>query len=608
MGDAAGGAGERAVSDYDVVIAGAGPTGAILAGQLGAAGKKVLVLEAGGAAGRTWADYQANVRQFLGTSAKVPNSPYAQSAGAPFPSVLDISKLQPGGPPDDTGYFVQEGPLPFGSDYLRSTGGTTLHWLGTCLRMLPADFELFSRHGVGRDWPLSYEQLNPYYEMAERELGVSAEVADQEYLGLWFSPGYVYPMHRIPLSYVDQVFASTLDGRKVALDDTEYELSVTSTPQARNSMPNPAYDGGAGYQPVGAVGAPHTGMRCEGNSSCIPICPVQAKYNALKSLARLPSTVEVRTQCVVTDVVLSAGRLVAGLEYVAYSDGFIQPPPSERVTADVYVLAGGAIENAKLLLASGITTRSDQVGRNLMDHPFMLAWALMPETVGAFRGPSSTSGIESLRDGAFRRDRAAFRTEIANWGWDFAAFSPYSDVEIGVHQNGLFGEELRSWLADRIPRQIRLGFLLEQLPSPGNRVTVSDGYRDALGQPRPVIHYDVDSYTRAGLVAARNLSKEAFKYLEAADATVYNESDAGYVTFRDAGYTYHGSGHCVGTHRMGSSPEDSVVDDRQRCWDHENLYLVGCGSMPTIATSNPTLTMAALAFRTAEGILEDLGS
>jgi choline dehydrogenase-like flavoprotein len=61
---------------------------------------------------------------------------------------------------------VQTGPMPFSSDYLRAKGGTTLHWLGTCLRMLPNDFRLRSQYRHGVDWPISYQQLRPYYEEA----------------------------------------------------------------------------------------------------------------------------------------------------------------------------------------------------------------------------------------------------------------------------------------------------------------------------------------------------------------------------------------------------------------------------------------------------------
>ena len=143
------------MTDYDVVIVGAGPVGAILSRYLGDAGHSVLVLEAGPAVGRTWAEYEANVTQYRGAGFKVPNAPYYSPPDVPSPSVLDIRPLTPGSLPDDTGYFVQDGPLPFGTDYLRSQGGTMLHWLGTCLRMCPNDFETESRYGQGKDWPLA---------------------------------------------------------------------------------------------------------------------------------------------------------------------------------------------------------------------------------------------------------------------------------------------------------------------------------------------------------------------------------------------------------------------------------------------------------------------
>ena len=134
---------------------------------------------------------------------------------------------------------------------------------------------------------------------------MAANVEDQGYLGVTFPQGYVYPMFRIPPSYLDQQIAQVIDRKKVKLDGKDYTLLLSSTPQARNSMPNPAYDGGNGYQPIGAHGAEHEGLRCEGNSSCIPICPVQAKYNALKTWERVTGQVEVRTQCVVSRLIHS---------------------------------------------------------------------------------------------------------------------------------------------------------------------------------------------------------------------------------------------------------------------------------------------------------------
>ena len=89
--------------------------------------------------------------------------------------------------------------------------------------------------------------------------------------------------------------------------------------------------------------------------------------------------------------------------------------------------------------------------------------------------------------------------------------------------------------------------------------------------------------------------------------TRYLPTDPGYLTYGDDGYTFQGAGHVAGTHRMGSTAASSVVDAKQRTWDHHNLYLVGCGNLPTVGTSNPTLTMTALAVWAGENITADLG-
>jgi choline dehydrogenase-like flavoprotein len=601
--------------EYDVVIVGAGICGAIAAKVLSKAGKRVLILEAGRATDGGPEGYRSYLDTYYRAAAKTPNSPYPNNPNAPAPSVLSIQQIDrtptAGQPPasvtESQGYFVQQGPQPFSSNYTRAVGGTTLHWLGTSLRMLRNDFKIKSTYGQGLDWPISYDELRPYYERAEWEIGVSADVEDQIYPGIdkdYFGPDYSYPMRKVPQSYVDQTFIRHLDGATIRYGDKDYPLDVVSTPQGRNSVPIP------GYTPVGAVGDPTTGLRCEGNSSCIPICPVQAKYSALKTLASLDrGKVDIVTQAVASKVEVDGdtGR-VTGITYKLYQDESSPAYETKVAKGKVFVLAAHAAENATLMLASGVANSSGLVGRHLMDHPYMLTWALMPESVGSFRGPSSTSGIPTLRDGGFRDRRAAFRIEIANWGWNFAAFSPYSDVGALVNGENLFGAELRNKLADTVPRQIRLGFLLEQLPEWSNYVTIDPQYKDQLGNHRPVIRYDISAYTRAGAKAAIAASDKIYEKLgikQGEEFTSYQPTDAGYLTYEGVGYTMHGSGHLAGTHIMGSSKASSVVDSRQRSWDHDNLYLVGCGNMPTVGTSNPTLTCAALTFWAAENILQD---
>jgi choline dehydrogenase-like flavoprotein len=287
--------------NYDVVIVGAGVAGAVLAKVLSSAGKNVLLLEAGKQAGiemeavAAYANYQSYLDNFYVASAKVPNAPYPNLSTAPSPNVLDISSFdtqKPVIPEDDwpkkddsklrltTGYFVQKGELPFGSDYARTPGGTMLHWLGTTLRMLPNDFKIRSTYGHGVDWPISYDDLKPYYEMAEREIGVSGEADEQEIPETgsdYFGPGYKFPMHKIPQSYLDGKFIEGIKGKTINVYNQAFKLNVISTPQGRNSTPNKDYKlsaprwnegekklslgpGGEEYQPVGAVWDPHTGQ------------------------------------------------------------------------------------------------------------------------------------------------------------------------------------------------------------------------------------------------------------------------------------------------------------------------------------------------------------
>ena len=96
--------------------------------------------------------------------------------------------------------------------------------------------------------------------------------------------------------------------------------------------------------------------------------------------------------------------------------------------------------------------------------------------------------------------------------------------------------------------------------------------------------------------------------LGAEDYTAYDPDDYGLVSYSDEAFALRGGNHLAGTHVMGASPATSVVTTDQRSWEHENLYLVGCGSMPTVGTANVTLTMAALCYRSARAMLRQLGA
>jgi choline dehydrogenase-like flavoprotein len=595
---------------YDAVIVGAGISGSIIAHELSRAGKRVLMLEAGSGEDMDITGYDGYLTRFYETASKDNQSPFPPNDCAPMPRSKDVRFIRPGRP-DASAYIVQNGPVATDSTYTRVLGGTTLHWEGKTIRMLPEDFELRSRYGQGRDWPVSYDDLEPHYRRAEREIGVSADVEDQAYLGTSFPPDYVYPMRGLPLSYLDQVVAKDVDGTVVALDGEEYKLRVRPFPQGRNGIPNPAYDGGKGFRPVGAVSTSQVeeGGRCQGNNNCVPLCPVQAKYNAVKTLARALQTgrVEVLAQTVASKVHIDhdTGR-VSHIEYKHYRDPGSSEYDTGTVRGRIFVLAANAIENARLMLASGLSGSSDLVGRHLMDHAYLLSWALLPEVAGTFRGTICTGGICDLRGGSFRRRQASFAIDIHNDGWGWAMGSPYSDLINVVDDHNRFGRELRRELVARLSHQLQLAFMVEVLPTASNRVTVDPSFTDALGNMRPVITYNIPEYSMRGVAYARQTARRIFQRTGAQDYTMYDPTDYGYVTYEGEGYVVRGGNHLGGTHLMGTSPRDSVVDTNQRSWDHQNLYLVGGGSMPTIGSSNITLTLAAMCFKTAGHLITQL--
>jgi glucose dehydrogenase len=597
--------------ECDVAIVGAGFAGALIAHELGKARKKVVVLEAGDGVPPNINDY---MKRFYMATAKVPESPYTpeifdadhklkdpSTMNAGRPTVMSL--FPKGGFGDWTdpkqSYLIQKGPRPFASTYDRVAGGTS-HWLGTCLRFVPADFRMKTNYpSVPQfvDWPIGYDDLNPWYGKAEEELGVSADVEEQKYLGIQFPADYRYPMPKIPSSLVDLAVADALSS--LSADETKFlemetpptQIRVRNLPAARNSQP---------YRNRRA---------CAGNTNCIPICPIQAKYDPTITLNEATSTgfVQILDRAAASDIVVGENGRVSQVNFIRYAG----PKTNGCVKAKIYVIAANAIETPRLLLmsrnggrtANGVANSSDMVGRNLMDHPYYVAWGLC--------------------DGPFRSKRGAFRVDIGNEGWNFVIGGDPNvttlDFVNGMNrskanggQEALFGKKLVESLNDRFTHQFRVGFLVEQTPDVENRVTLSSQFRDGLGLPRPEISYNLSDYTRQGIVAAYRMKNLLFRKMGVKefpvdigkdDPTRFDELiDDKIVTL-----SYGGAGHIMGTCRMGSKKDNSVVNSDQQSWDHDNLYLVGSSTFATGATANPTLTLAALSLRTADKILrEDL--
>jgi glucose dehydrogenase len=625
--------------ECDVAIIGSGFAGALIANALTSSDKvkKVVILEAGEGIPQSANTY---MERFYTASAKVPESPYTPTIFGADGNLRDPGKVTAGrptvlslGPKDGFGdwtnprssYLVQKGPLPFASTYDRVAGGTS-HWLGTCLRFVPSDFKMKTVYGGSTpqfvDWPLEYKDLSFWYGEAEKELGVSANLEEQRYLGVDFSPDYKYPMPGIPQSYIDFAVRDAL--KILTEDETKFleigkpvtEIPVRALPAARNSQP---------YRNRRA---------CAGNTNCIPICPIQAKYDPTITLNDAMNTgfVNFMNRTVASEIVVAENGNVSEIKFIQYRND--AGPAAERgcVKAKIYVIAANAIETPRLLLmsknggrtADGVANSSGMVGRNLMDHPYYVAWGLTPEPRYPYRGPLITSGIGDLADGPFRAKRGAFRVDIGNEGWNFVVGGDPNvttvDFVNGLNRSGLnsgparealFGNALVKRLNEKFTRQFRIGFLVEQTPDYDNRVTLSE-LKDGLELQRPQISYNLSDYTRKGIAAAHRtkdlifgkmgINKDNdFTTVGEKDPTRFEETVDGKVV----ALNYIGAGHIMGTCRMGDDPKQSVVDKFLRAHDHKNLYVVGSSTFPTGGTANPTLTIAALSLRTAKHMLDN---
>jgi choline dehydrogenase-like flavoprotein len=520
--------------DADVIVVGSGVLGSLTAHALAQAGKSVIMLEAGPRMPR-W----QLLERFRNVADKSDfNRAYPDQAWAPKSS---------GGPHSDD-YLQNVGPLDYRPGMLKLVGGTTWNWRAAAWRLLPNDLRLKTLYGVGRDWPIDYDALEPWYAKAERALGVSGNTADDQSGrgGAAFPPrSQDYPLPMLPWSYYTRTIAAQVEAAGFAFCDE---------PSARASQPY--------------AGRP----ACAGTNNCTPICPIGAQYSGdVHATLAEQAGAQLRENAVAFRLERAGAKIVA----VHYQSPDGKPT---RLSARAFVLAAHGIETPKLLLLSELANSSDQVGRNLMDHTGIGVTLLAREALWPGQGPVQQGAMLHWRDGEFRRRHAAIKHALGN-------AVPNRAVAARLLAQGVIGPELDRRIRHDAARTVQLATAFEMLPEPSNRVSLSDS-KDALGLPKPQIHYDVDDYVRAAAAVARQDHRRIAEILQAD------------VLDPDSGW--RNGDHILGTTIMGADPRDSVVDGDCRTHDHENLFLATTGVMPAGGVVDPTLTGAALALRLAD--------
>lgn len=524
--------------DADVIVIGSGALGSNAATALARKGKSVMILEAGEKIPR-WKIVE-NFR----------NSPKKGNYNSPYPNEPWAHHSY------DEQYIENTGSFDFRPGMLKLVGGTTWHWAAACWRYLPNDMKLKTLYGVGRDWPMEYDALEPWYQKAEEALGVCGSNTDDQsgHGGAAFPPrSQPYPMEPEGETYLFQRLKSRL---------SPAGYHFIHEPNARATRP---YDS----RPA-----------CSGNNNCMPVCPIGAMYSG-DTHARHAEEAGAKLMTDATAWKLEKGaddKIVA--VHVRSSKGL-----ETRLTAKYFVVAAHGLETAKLLLISDVANSSDQVGRNLMDHTGMGLQFLADEPLWPGRGAVQQGGIFNYRDGDFRKNHAAIKHAMSN-------NVPNMAVAQRLIAKGVIGKALDEQIRHQAARWVDISTVFEILPHETNTVRPSTTRKDALGIPMLTVHYEVDDYVKASKAVVDN-DYRRFVSLMGGDVV---EDNTGWQN-RD---------HLMGTVIMGDNPRDSVVNHECRTWDHSNLFLATTGVIPASGVINPTLTGVALSLRAADIIEREI--
>lgn len=430
----------------------------------------------------------------------------------------------------------------------RAVGGSTVHFAMVSLRFRPAWFKARSRLGYGVDWPLDWREMWRYYRYVERALNIAGPVRYP-----WGPKRPRYPCRAHPLNAAAVHLARGAEA--LGIGWTETPLATIST---REGKAHP----------------------CVYRGFCVSGCATNAKQSVL--VAWLPRALkagaEIRDLAMVGRIEMGRNGRVTGVEYHRAGQWRFQK-------ARNVVVAGYAIETPRLLLNSacpdfpyGLANRSGLVGKYLMTQLNQAVWGQVDEEVRSYKGPPSLAISEHWNYMDAGKDYFG--------GWCYMSQGP---LPVGWGQTlagarGLWGQALVDELT-RANHSIGLKMVGEVLPDARNRVTLADEV-DRYGLRIPRVEFSLGDNERAMLRHALSFMDRS---LEATGA-------------RERWREFDDSCHLNGTARMGDDPRTSVVDADCRTWDIPNLWICDGSVFPTVGGANPSLTIQAIACRTADRI------
>ncbi|MDD2421555.1 MAG: GMC family oxidoreductase [Heliobacteriaceae bacterium] len=508
-------------TEVDVIIIGAGATGGVVARELGTAGLKVVLMEAG--------PHWEVSRDFVSDELHMRKTAW------------QARRLTAGNDPPELGHNISG----FG------VGGGTLHFTAVVPRFFPSDFQLETREGVGADWPVTYEDLVPYWQALERDLPVAGP---KYYPWGGFQGPYPYPQ-RDPIAATQQILHIGCD--RLGIRSAGAPLAILSAPY--NDRPP-----------------------CTNRGFCAQGCLPNAKFSTL--IHHIPQAikagVELRTGCMVNRVLCGPDDRVEGISFLFNGQEY-------RQKARVVVVCASAIETPRLLLMSangrhpqGLANRSGLVGRYFMLHSGHEVIARFPYEVLPYKGTPITMTTQEFYE------TPADGSRVRGFSIHAHGSRPLAFMSAVFKAKRIWGKDLREVARD-YNYFARLTLVGEVLPSASNTITLSTE-KDRYGLPAPLVTFSYGENDKNVITAGVRTCKQI---LEAAGGRVE--------------FVSPDTSHMLGGCRMGSDPQTSVVDQWGRSHDHPNLFIADTALFVTSGASNPTITAMALAWRTADYIKEE---
>jgi choline dehydrogenase-like flavoprotein len=541
-----------ALKHVNAVIVGAGAGGGVVAKELSAAGMSVVLLERGKwhSAADCRKDDLRNQRTTVLGNAFGPDDERN-------PRVIVDEKGERVVAASDPGY----------SNNAACVGGGTFSYGAMAWRYLEKDFRMRSTYGAVEgstldDWPVSYSDLEPYYEKAEWELGVSGDDTNNVFKGPRRKP---LPMPPLSPNREYQILRPAAE---------RLRLHPFDIPMLRNSVP---YNGRRSC------------MRCRW---CVGFaCELSARtgtHNTVIPAALATGNCELRTECMTRDILLDDRGRARGVAYFDSGDRL------REQTADLVIVCGGAIESARLLLntkhklfPNGLGNRYDWVGRNLQSHSYT-------GTVGLFEfetyddiGPGASIAICDYNHG---NPGLAGGGMLAN---EFIRL-PYQFMNLVPPWVSRWGLEHKEFVRNAYRRTISVQGPVQEMPVFDARVQVDPKVKDHWGIPVARLSGRKHPHT---LEIARYLAEKAEAWLR--------EAGAVQTWRRLPGPGLSGGQHQAGTCRMGNDPKTSVVDRNCRVHDTDNVYVIDASVHVTNGGFNPALTILANAYRASEALLKE---